>query len=180
MRNRILKYGLVAGLIAGGMLSVTTLMWHDSTPPAWGMALGYTTMLVAFSTIFVAIKRQREDQGGVIRFWPALATGIGVSLVASVIYVLCWEAALAITHADFIGVYTEQMIAEKRASGVSAQEIAKFSAEMAQMRTDYQNPLYRMPLTFAEIFPVGLLVSLIAAGLLRNPRFLPMRPATEL
>ena len=179
MRNRILTFGLVAGLIAGGMLSFTTLMWHDTTPPAWGMALGYTTMLIAFSTIFVAIKRQRDEQGGVIRFWPAFGTGIGITIVASIIYVLAWEAALAITHADFIGVYTEQMIAEKRASGASAAEIASFAKEMAQMRTDYQDPLYRMPLTFAEIFPVGLLVSLIAAGLLRNPRFLPLRPAAN-
>jgi hypothetical protein len=30
-------------------------------------------------------------------------------------------------------------------------------------------------MTFAEIFPVGLLVSLASAGLLRNSHFLPAR-----
>jgi hypothetical protein len=39
----------------------------------------------------------------------------------------------------------------------------------------YDNPLYRLPMTFAEIFPVGLLVTLVSAVLLRNPRFLPAR-----
>jgi len=30
-------------------------------------------------------------------------------------------------------------------------------------------------MTFIEIFPVGVLVSLVSAGLLRNSRFLPVR-----
>jgi len=37
------------------------------------------------------------------------------------------------------------------------------------------NPLFRLPMTFVEIFPVGLLIALVSAGLLRNPRFLPAR-----
>jgi len=34
----------------------------------------------------------------------------------------------------------------------------------------YANPLFRLPMTFAEIFPVGVLVSLISALVLRKPR----------
>ena len=37
------------------------------------------------------------------------------------------------------------------------------------------NPLFRMPMTFTEIFPVGVLVSLITAGLLRKSTFLPAK-----
>jgi hypothetical protein len=37
----------------------------------------------------------------------------------------------------------------------------------------YNNPLFRMPMVFAEIFPVGLLIALVSAALLRNPRLLP-------
>ena len=48
-------------------------------------------------------------------------------------------------------------------------------AEMAQFGEMYANPLIRMPITFIEIFPVGLVISLIAAALLRNSRFLPAR-----
>ena len=43
------------------------------------------------------------------------------------------------------------------------------------MRTQYANPLFRLPMTFIEIFPVGLLVALVSAALLRNPSFLPAR-----
>ena len=53
--------------------------------------------------------------------------------------------------------------------------MSRLAAEMAEMKRNYANPLYRMPMTFAEIFPVGLLVALVSAALLRNPRFLPAR-----
>ena len=49
------------------------------------------------------------------------------------------------------------------------------SAEMDQFAVQYENPLFRLPMTFAEIFPVGVLVSLVSALVLRNPRVLPAR-----
>ena len=49
------------------------------------------------------------------------------------------------------------------------------TAEMAAMKTNYANPLYRMPMTFIEIFPVGALVALVSAALVRNPKFLPAK-----
>jgi hypothetical protein len=48
---------------------------------------------------------------------------------------------------------------------------------MDEMKAQYANPLFRLPMTFVEIFPVGLLVSLVTAALLRNSRFLPARAA---
>src|SRR3546814_12654255 len=35
--------------------------------------------------------------------------------------------------------------------------------------------MFRLPMTFVEIFPVGVLVSLVSAAVLRNPRVLPAR-----
>ncbi|MFZ2752698.1 MAG: hypothetical protein WAZ48_04545 [Lysobacteraceae bacterium] len=46
---------------------------------------------------------------------------------------------------------------------------------MVCFKTQYANPLFRMPMTFTEIFPPGVLVSLNGAGLLRKPGFLPAR-----
>jgi hypothetical protein len=43
------------------------------------------------------------------------------------------------------------------------------------MKEMYRNPLFRLPMTFIEIFPVGLLIALISAAILRNPRILPAR-----
>jgi hypothetical protein len=172
MFGRILTYGTIAGLIVGAVAFGTAFVW-DGESSAAGMAFGYATMLLALSAVFIAIKRQRDEEGGgVIRFWPAFGLGLGVSAVAGLFYVIGWEAALAITDKDFIGVYTAQMIEQKRAAGATAAELARYAAEMQEFRRQYANPLYRMPITFTEIFPVGLLVSLVSAALLRNPRFL--------
>lgn len=175
MIRTIAGYGLIAGAIVGVPLFVMPVFGGDAITPAIGMTIGYLSMLVAFSTIFVAIKRQRDvAQGGVIRFWPALGIGLGITLVASVIYVLVWEVVLAATQLDFIGEYTAELIAQKRAAGASEAELAAYRAEMAAYAADYADPLFRLPMTFTEIFPVGLLVSVVCAGLLANRRFLPV------
>lgn len=171
--QKILPYGAAAGLIAGVPMSLMGLGFDSESSSSWGMALGYLTMLVAFSLIFVAIKRHRDqNQGGVIRFWPALGLGLGISLVASVCYALCWETALALSGMDFAGDYAKILIEQQKAQGVSGEALAAFTAEMEQFKLQYANPLFRLPMTISEIFPVGLLVSLVSAGLLRNPRFL--------
>ncbi len=158
MLRYILSNGAMAGLFTGGVLCLIILtMGHQSM--AVGMAIGYLTMLVGLSLVFVAIKRHRDvDRGGVIGFFPALGLGLGISLVAALLYALCWELALTRIGID---AFLDSM-------GPSID---------AATRRSYHNPLVRLPMTMGEILPVGLLVSLVSAGLLRNPRFLPARAA---
>ncbi len=178
MFEKILRYGILAGLIVGVPMVALATGLDRHLPLAWGMVIGYATMLIAFSMIFVAIKRRRDvELGGVIRFWPAFALGFGISVVASVIYVLSWEAVLAFTHMDFAGSYATALIEGQKAKGASAEALAKLAAEMDSFKKQYADPLYRLPMTFTEIFPIGVLVSLIAAGLLRNRRFLAVQRA---
>ena len=180
MFANILKAGLIAGVIAGGGLSLVIAFAGDSTGHGWlGMAIGYAIMLVALSLVFLAIKRERDVAGGgVIKFWPAFGMGLAISAIASVVYVIAWESAQAfLIQGDFAKTYGDSIIAQKQAAGASAAEMAKVRAEMAEFAVQYADPLFRLPMTFLEIFPVGVLVSLISAALLRNPRFVPARPA---
>ncbi len=174
MFGRILSYGTLAGLIVGIASSGLTVGLSHQLPSPYSMVIGYLVMLIALSAVFAGIKRHRDvDLGGVIKFWPAFALGIGITFVASVFYVAAWEATVAVTHMDFAGSYANFVIDEQKAKGVSGEALAKLTADMEQFKIQYANPLYRLPMTFIEIFPVGLLVSLISAGLLRSSRFLP-------
>lgn len=177
MLRKILSYGAIAGLLIGGVLSLIIVTMGDRMQHgATGMLIGYLTMLVGLSLVFVAIKRHRDaDLGGVIRFWPAFALGLGVSFIASVFYVIAWEATQAITGMDFASTYASAVIERQKAAGISGEALAKLVADMEQFKINYANPAYRLPMTFTEIFPVGVIVSLISAALLRNSRLLPAR-----
>ena len=176
MVRRILRFGVIAGLLVGIPLFGLTVVMTGHPPLRYGLAIGYLTMLVALSTVFVAIKRQRDvGNGGVIRFWPAFGLGLGISVVAGLFYVLAWEAALAVTHMDFAAEYARAVLAREEAGGASPEVLARITTEMDKFKVQYANPLYRLPMTFAEIFPVGVLVSLVSAALLRNSRFMSAR-----
>lgn len=176
MLRTILKYGVIGGVIVG--IPTFTIPWQfkDHISGGTGMLIGYASMLIALTTVFLGIKQQRDVvQGGVIRFLPALGIGLAISVVAGIFYVLAWELAQAVTHMDFANEYASAVIAHQKAKGVSGAALARAVAEMDAFKRNYANPLWRLPMTFTEIFPVGVLVSLVSAGLLRNSRFLPAR-----
>jgi hypothetical protein len=172
-----MKYALTYGLLSGFVIIVTmiagiTLGDHGSFfSSEW---FGYLVMLVALTFIFVGVKRYRDvERGGVIRFLPAFALGLGIAVAAGVAYVAVWEVYLAMTDYEFMDQYIAGMIRARQAAGASAEAIAAEMARLEPMRVNYRNPLYRIAMTFLEIFPVGLLVALVSAALLRNPKLLP-------
>jgi hypothetical protein len=174
MTRTILTYGLISGFVAiAGIMASMMLAGDSAHSSVW---LGYLIMLVALSSILVGVKQHRDQAlGGVIKFRTALFMGLAIALVASVAYALVWEAYLASTGYQFMDKYVAQMLEAKRAAGVTGAAYDRFAAEMETMRRQYANPLFRLPMTFIEIFPVGLLIALASAALLRNPRFLPAR-----
>jgi hypothetical protein len=135
-------------------------------------------MILALSLIFVGVKRFRDRAlGGVIRFGPAFLMGLAISAVAGVIYVVGWEITLVLTDFRFMDTYTAAAIEAARAKGASPADLEALAAKLEAFRVQYANPFFRLPVTFIEIFPVGVLISLISAALLRNSGFLPARPA---
>jgi hypothetical protein len=178
MFSTALRYGAISGaiviavIIAGIVLSSGHGNGHFLSSE-W---LGYLVMIVALSMIFLAIRDYRNKQlGGVIKFLPAFGLGLLVAAVAGLAYVVGWETYLAATNYAFMDSYVAQAIEAKRAAGASGAELDAYVAQMEQMKTAYANPLFRLPMTFVEIFPVGLIIALISAAILRNPRVLPAR-----
>lgn len=173
-----MKYPIVYGGIGGGVaISVLVLSLALPLPNhSHSLWFGYLVMLAAMSLIFVGVKRYRDAEcGGIIGFGRAFALGLGIAIVASLIYVAGWEAYLALSGKDFMAEYTAAIIERMRQDGASAAAINAKLVEMRGMAESYRNPLFRLPMTFIEIFPVGLIVTLVSAGLLRNPRLFPAR-----
>jgi hypothetical protein len=173
MARIIIVYGVIGGII------VAIGMWVSmSAQPegggALGMVVGYLTMLIALSTVFVGIKRYRDTAcGGVIRFLPALGLGLAIALIASAFYVLAWELWMFRTNYTFVDVYIAKSLEAMRVEGKSSAEIAAFARDMAAMKVSYADPIYRMAITLSEIAPIAVLVATISAAVLRNSRAFP-------
>ena len=162
-------YGGIGGAIAIAIISTTlALDMSNHTTSVW---FGFLVMFAALSLIFVGVKRYRDVEcGGVIRFRRALGLGAGMAVVAALFYAIGWEIFIALSGYDFVAEYSPTIVADMRAEGASP---AAIQAKIAEFRDMYENPLIRVPWIFAEIFPVGLLVALVSAALLRNPKLLP-------
>ena len=174
MARLVIVYGLISGLIIiAGVIGTIVIGGGEPHGNVW---LGYLIMLLGMSAVFMGVKQHRDhNRGGVIKFLPALGVGLAIALFASLAYVLVWEGYLAATDYAFMDQYIAATLEARRAEGMPADAYARLEAQMNQMAVAYQSPLFRLPMTFAEIFPVGLLVSIVSAILLRNSRFLPAR-----
>ena len=168
MNKTVLTYGLIAGLI------VTVMMWltlgsgeHDFDNGLW---IGYTTMVVAFSTIFFAVKTFRDKQNeGVITFGKAFRMGLYITLIASTMYVASWMVLSATSDHDYMADYYEHTKAELEASGLPQAEMDAELQKMRDMTALYNNNIaVKIGFTYTEILPVGLLISLLCAGLLKR------------
>ena len=177
MLRTITIYGLIAGLLVS--INFFWVLTNDpSSHVGSGYIYGYATMIVALTAVFIGIKRYRDKTlGGVIKFGQALLIGLGISVVAGIVYVIGWELCLALSGIDFGNVYAQAMVDAARQKGVTGAELDKVVANGAAFAKSYADPLYRMPMTFVEIFPVGVLISLISAAVLRNSKVLPARQA---
>lgn len=175
MKRYALVYGSLSGLIITFVI-VAGLTFAERDGLFSSEWMGYLVMLVALTLIFVGVKRYRDvERGGVISFLPALGMGLAIALVAAAVYVAVWEVYLATTNYAFFDQYIAATAAKREAAGVAAGAIAREVASMEAWRPYYDNPLFRIPITFTEIFPVGLIVALVSAALLRNPKLLPAK-----
>lgn len=172
MIRTILIHGVIGALIVGVFLAAG-IFWPNDKPPTLGLVIGYTAQLVALTTVFLGIKSYRDkEKGGVIKFFPALGVGLAISAVASMGWALGWEVFIAGSHFDYTSMMMKMMTEDAQQHGATLEKATADAQAFVEM---YKNPLFRIPMTFVEMFPVGVLVSLVSAGLLRNSRFLPAR-----
>nr|WP_294793105.1 DUF4199 domain-containing protein [uncultured Mucilaginibacter sp.] len=170
MKKIVWIYGVIVGAVSVSWGVISEGLINDSLSLTTRMILGYATMIVAFSLIFVAVKNYRDTQNnGHITFGKALGIGLLITLIASTLYVVVWEIDFRYFVPDFGDKYQAQAIAEMKQSKLSAAEIHKQSAEMAETFEKYEkNVAFRAMFTYLEVTPVGIMMSLLAALIVRK------------
>jgi hypothetical protein len=168
MKKIVIVNGIIAGLIAGTTLTIFCIIGGEENMEK-GMIFGYASMLLAFSLIFVGVKTYRDKHNNEhISFGRAFKIGLYITLIASTIYVICWMVGSALFAPDFMDKYIAHALEGMKKAGASQAMIDAQMKEMAQTAEMYKNPVIKALFTYMEIVPVGLLVSLIAALVLKR------------
>jgi hypothetical protein len=172
MKKNILVYGLIAGLVVSILMLVTVnTLSHCEGNVDYdkSMLIGYTSMLVAFSLVFIGIRNYRDkNNAGVISFGKAFKIGMLMVLIASTVYVVAWLIDYFVFIPDFMDKYAAHALDELKATGASQPEIERQAKEMADFGEMYKNPFFNALMTYMEILPVGLVVTLISSLILKR------------
>jgi hypothetical protein len=170
MKKQIWTYGISIGISVAVLMYLTFFMWMGDNPDySMGEIAGYTSMLLSFALLFIGVKQYRDKQlGGYISFKKAFLMGLLMTLIASAIYVIGWMIYSSYNMTDFMDQYTANMLENLAKEGASTAEIQAKREEMAYFAELYKNPFWKAVITFTEIFPVGLIISLISALILKR------------
>ena len=169
MKKIIITYGLIAGLITMSFMIVSTILHKVIEDSNQSMIIGFLGMFIAFIFIFVGIKKYRDKQnGGNVTFWDAFKIGFFIALIASSIYTLVWQIEFHFFMPDFMERFATKAIKEIKSSNLSAAEINEKVAEMELMRENYKSLFLRICYTLMEILPIGIVIALISALILKR------------
>jgi amino acid transporter len=171
VKKTVLTFGLISGVIVVILMGVTTI-FADRIGFDRAVLVGYTSMLIAFLLVFFGIKSYRDNIGnGEISFGRAFTVGILITLVTCVFYVVSWEILYYTFLHDFPEKYGNYLIEKARASGATPEQIAQQLKEVQDMKALLDNPVLAPLVIFiSEPLPVGLVMTLISAAILRKRR----------
>jgi len=176
MKKTVLTFGLISGFVISALMGLSLLL-ADKIGSGHSMALGYTIMVASFLLIYFGIRSYRDNTlAGRISFGRAFACGILITLITTVCYVAMWEFLYFNFMPHFMDNYFAAQIHKVQSSGLDPAATAAKVAAIQHSQQLYQNPFVNMAYTFMEPLPVGLVITLISAAILR--RKAPAQPAT--
>lgn len=183
MKRTVLVFGLISGLIISVFMATSMAIMgchEDSDYGTLSMVIGFTAMLIAFSFVFIGIKSHRDKVlGGTITFGRAFSVGLLIAFVASTLYVITWAVEYNFLFPDFMDRYSEHMVSSVDTVGKTPAEITQLKTAAAQdaadMKAVYASPLGFTLAAYAEILPLGIIVALISAAILKRK---PKQPVT--
>ncbi len=168
MKKFVLTFGFLSGAVSS-ILMLATVPFMDRIGFDYGVVIGYTAMVISFLFVYFGVRAYREQfGGGTFSFGRGFRAGILITLISCVCYVVTWEIIYFKIWPGFFDKYSAYAIEKARASGATQQAIDQTAAQMKTFKGLYDRPLINAALAFIEPLPVGLLVTLVSAAVLRR------------
>jgi hypothetical protein len=172
VKKNILVFGTISGVIISTFMGISMALMSRSGEGggSGSMIIGFSAMAVAFSFVFVGIKNYRDKQNGrTITFGKAFLLGLMISLVASTIYVITWAVEFHVFMPDFIDKYSAMQVKQMQSGGLSGAALDEALKSIESTNYNYKNsPFFFAMYTYMEILPVGIIITLISALILKR------------
>ena len=173
MKKIVLTFGLISGVIISVLMNGSILI-TSKTGSGHSMALGYTMMVASFLLVYFGIRSYRDNiLSGQISFGRALTCGLLITAITCACYVVTWEIVYFTFLPHFMDSYFAAQVHHVQASGLDPATTAAKIALIQHSQQLYQNPLVNMAYTLIEPLPVGVILTLLSAALLRRKEPLP-------
>jgi hypothetical protein len=168
VKKIILTFGLISGVISS-ILMIASVPFMKRPDFDHGYVLGYTTIVLSLLLVFFGVRSYRDNVGkGQVTFGRAFLVGLAITVISCIFYVITWEFIYFKFMPDFMDKYGTHILQKMQASGATAAAIQQKSEEIDYLKAHYKNPLFNMAMTFIEPFPVGLVITLLSAAILRK------------
>jgi ABC-type sugar transport system permease subunit len=169
MKKNVLVFGLLYGLVVTVFMIYSSVNCYYNANFKSNEVVGYAGMLIAASFIYIGIKNYRDKfNNGVITFGKAFKIGLLITLVASTFYVLVWVIEYYVFLPDWMDKYCTHLITEAKTAGENQAKLEKTNELVDTYKKIYSNPFYVVLATYVEVLPIGLIVSLICALILKR------------
>lgn len=168
MKKTILTFGIISGVIAS-LLMIASVPFMKRPDFEHGYILGYTSIVLSLLLTFFGVRSYRDNVGkGQITFGKAFGIGLAITVISCIFYVVTWEIIYFNFMPDFMDKYGAHVLQKMQAAGATAAAVQQKAEEIDKLKVMYKNPLFNAALTFIEPFPVGLVITLISAAVLRK------------
>lgn len=163
MNKIILKYGVLGGIAASIVMTSMTVYMKLNPEKTVSMFLGMFTMILAYTFIVLGIIKLRNENNGILPFGKAFLCGLGIVFITSTIYVLVWLIIYYNFFTNFMEHYCDLALKQ-----TPPEELVAKKAEMEEYKEMYKSPIGVILLTYMEIFPIGVIFTLISAAILKK------------
>ncbi len=168
MRKIIVTFGLISGAISSLMM-IALVTFGGRIGFDRGAIIGNTSIVLSFLMVFFGIRTYRDNIGdGQITFLKAFAVGLSITLISCIVYVVTWEVIYYNFLPGYWDAYGAHLVQKLTASGANPAAIQEKLQQVRKYKELYKNPFFNAVLTFIHPFPIGLVITLFSALVLRR------------
>lgn len=170
MKNVLIRYGIISSIIVCLLMLISFPLMKNPENYSLAEIFGFTSILLSLSTIFIAVKTYRDKHNnGKVKFGKAFLIGLYISLIAGAMYALTFTVYNSLNGDPFGSFYRDYSMSEIEKLNLEPLQKQEKIAELEKNIAMFGNPMVMFLMAmFVEYVPMGLIVSLISATVMKK------------